>query len=138
MGFYRGQHPRSLVVMATVLRLSQYFLVGASVNLLNATQFMTDGVGNTNYDHQVILQNNANDPLDDVLVFRWDDPSDGILNASLEHTTTTESNKPSWIALGFFDELRNTEPVFGGVLEQVNGQAVVGTLFFGSLVQRCF
>ena len=82
LGFFRGRWPQSWFVVVNFLCLLRFFKVEASVTLLNATQ-QTVASTNTNYDHQVTLLNNANDPLDDVLIFRWDDPTDGILTASL-------------------------------------------------------
>lgn len=133
MSFFRGRQPPVVVLIAVLIlgRLLRLPLVQGSVTILDATKLKTAS-DVSNYDHQVILENNADDELDDVLIFRWDDPSDGVLNASLEHTTKNENAKPSWLALGFFDELRNTVPIFDEILDQVNGQAVVGTLFFAN------
>ncbi|CAB9497605.1 expressed unknown protein [Seminavis robusta] len=107
-------------------------VVEGSVTILNATAKKTASIDNANYDYQVVLENTSSDPLDDVLIFRWDEPADGILSASLEHTTKVQDNEPSWLAIGFFDSLRNTVPIFDNVLDQVNGQAVVGTYFLAT------
>jgi len=123
----------SSVILFFFAVFSHIPLVHASVTILNATALTTSSIGNSNYDHQVIVQNNENDVLDDILIFRWDNPGDnGVLNASFEHTTKSQNNKPSWLALGFFDSFRNTVPIFDDTLDQANGQAVVGTLFFAS------
>jgi hypothetical protein len=103
----------------------------AGVPILNATSTMTTSTS-PHFDHQVILENTKDSALDDVLVFRWNSPVDGVLYLALEHTTKTESNKPSWLALGFFDAMRNTVPIFDNIMGQANGQAVIGSMFKAS------
>jgi hypothetical protein len=127
-GIFLAQWCLWLGTLAGHVLLSQ-----ASVMILNATSTMTASTS-PHFDHQVILENNKDTALDDVLIFRWNTPVDGVLYQALEHTTKTESNRPSWLALGFFDATRNTVPVFDNVLDQVNGQAVVGSMFRASPV----
>ena len=124
------------VLLNTLLLLVACSLstVEASSKIINATALVTASTDNEKYEHQVVLLNNsgADEELDEVLIFRWQNPSDGVLNAALEHTTSNSENKPSWLALGFFDGFRNTVPIFDDTMEQVNGQAVIGTYFFAN------
>lgn len=111
-----------------VLHLLQISSIQASVSIFNATA-SASASPNPNFDHEAVLETGSENG--DILVFRWNDPRDGILNAMIEHSTTT-GNRPSWLALGFFDPYRNTVPILDSVLDSTNGQAVIGTLFFNS------
>lgn len=123
------------LVVLLLLSLWSIPVVQAGVKIFNATALATPSIGTDNkYQHQVILIDHlgTSDELDDVLIFRWDNPTNGVLNAALEHTTSSTENKPSWLALGFFDGFRNTVPIFDETLDAINGQAVVGTFFFAN------
>jgi len=108
-------------------------MVEAKTMILNGTAATTVS-SNEKYQHQIVLLNRTgnDEDLDEVLIFRWDEPTNGVVNMALEHTTSASDNKPSWLSVGFFDAFRNTVPIYDETLGVANGQAVIGTYFFAS------
>lgn len=120
------------LLLPLLLVLAAIFLPARAVTpVVNANALKTtSSVGA--FEFEATLQSNDADPEDDVIIFRWNTPSGGNFEASLEYTTKVAESRPSWISLGFVDQNIATSTIAADSIDSIGGQAIVGSLFFGN------